>query len=166
MKKIRVCNCIAYVLLVCLILAVSPFVLPKLFGIEPYGILSNSMEPSYPIGSVVYVKKCQSDAVSAGDVITFSLSVQNENVATHRIVEKDDQQQVFITKGDHNQEIDATPVSYQRLIGKVALCVPMLGTFYMWLVSATGIAVCTFSLCMVILLWYFVGKWKKERNGR
>ena len=29
----------------------------RLFGFQVYGVLSGSMEPSYPVGSLVYVKQ-------------------------------------------------------------------------------------------------------------
>lgn len=166
MNKIKVCNVLAYVILFLLILSVSPFILPKVFGYEPYGILSNSMEPELRVGSVVYIKACEPSEVVKGDIITFRTSVQNDTVATHRVMINDAHASEFITKGDHNDEVDATPVAYERLLGKVACSIPLLGTFYLWLVSAMGMALCTFSLMMVILLWYFVGKWKKEMRQK
>lgn len=162
MKKIKLCNILAYVILILLILSVTPFILPKAFGYEPYGILSNSMEPEISVGSVVYVKACDPSEVGKGDIITFKTSVQTNTVATHRVMINDEENMEFITKGDHNDEVDATPVAYSRLLGKVMLHIPMLGSFYLGLVSSLGMAICTFSLMMVILLWYFVGKWKKE----
>lgn len=162
MNRINVCNSLAYVILCFLIVSVVPFVVPKVFGYEPYGILSNSMLPTYDIGSLVYVKKCQPSSVEKGDVITFKQSVTSDNVATHRVMEIDSDLNAFITKGDHNPNVDATPVVFDRLIGKVVLGIPLLGSFYLWLVSIVGVFVCSFSLLMVILLWWLVHKWKKE----
>lgn len=162
MKKIKYCNILAYVMLFALILVVSPFVVPKVFGYEPYGILSNSMEPEYPVGSVVYVKSHAPETIVTGDVITFKTGVVNDSVATHRVVINDSKKRNFVTKGDHNDDVDASAVAYERLLGKVVLCVPMLGNLYLWLVSMFGVATCTFTLIMVITLWLHVAKWKKE----
>lgn len=149
-------------MLFALILVVSPFVVPKVFGYEPYGILSNSMEPEYPVGSVVYVKSHAPENIVKGDVITFKTGVVNDSVATHRVVINDTKKRAFVTKGDHNDDADASAVAYERLLGKVVLCVPMLGNLYLWLVSMFGVATCTFTLIMVITLWLHVAKWKKE----
>lgn len=162
MKKIKYCNILAYVMLIALILVVSPFVIPKIFGYEPYGILSNSMEPDYPVGSVVYVKAQSPESIEKGDVITFKTSVVSDSVATHRVMINDTKKRSFVTKGDHNDDVDATAVAYERLLGKVVLCVPKLGHVYLWLVSMFGVATCTFTLIMVITLWLHVAKWKKE----
>lgn len=162
MMKIRICNIAAYMILILLILAISPFVLPKVFSIEPYGILSNSMEPLYPVGSIVYVKKCLPEDINVDDVITFKQGVASESVATHRVIEKRKSDSVFITKGDNNEEIDAMPIAYERVIGKVMLCIPFLGHFYLWLVSTLGVAVCTFAACVVVILWGLVYNYKKR----
>lgn len=149
-------------MLITLILVVSPFVVPKVFGYEPYGILSNSMEPDYPVGSVVYVKSHAPETIVKGDVITFKTGVVNDSVATHRVVINDIKKRNFVTKGDHNDDVDASAVAYERLLGKVVLCVPMLGNIYLWLVSMFGVATCSFTMIMVITLWLHVAKWKKE----
>ena len=57
----------------------------KIFGFQIYGVLTGSMEPSYPRGSLLYIREVDPDALRIGDVITFSVS---PNVmATHRIVD-------------------------------------------------------------------------------
>ena len=58
----------------------------RVLGLTPYAVLSGSMEPSYPVGSLIYVKKMQPADVRVGDVITF---VVNDEllVATHRVVD-------------------------------------------------------------------------------
>ena len=165
-KNITACNIIAYLIVILLVLLVVPFVVPRLFGIEPYGILSDSMVPSMPVGSVVYVKECEPADVEAGDAITFKLGSAAKNVATHRIVEKDEETKEFITKGDHNDEKDANPVAYERLIGKVVMTVPYLGYIYLWVMSTTGVAVCAFAFFVAGILWFYVAKWKKQLKKR
>ena len=58
----------------------------RALGLTPYAVLSGSMEPTYPVGSLIYVKKMQPADVRVGDAITF---VVNDDllVATHRVVE-------------------------------------------------------------------------------
>ncbi len=58
----------------------------RALGLTPYAVLSGSMEPTYPVGSLIYVKKVDPSEVQVGDAITF---VVNDDllVATHRVVE-------------------------------------------------------------------------------
>ena len=57
----------------------------RLVGFQVFSVLSGSMEPSYHVGSLIYVKKIDPQELKSGDVITFMLD--EDTVATHRIVE-------------------------------------------------------------------------------
>ncbi len=162
MNKIRICNTLAYIFILFIIILVFPFTITKLFGYTPYGIISNSMEPEIPVGSVIYVKDANPKDIQKDDIITFTVSAANNNVATHRVVLNDTKNQQFITKGDNNAEIDTNPVSYQNFLGKVTLCVPLLGYVYKILISFYGMMLCGILLITAIVLWYLVSQWKKE----
>ena len=58
----------------------------RLIGLTPYAVLSGSMEPTYHVGSLIYVKDVAPEAVQIGMPLTF---VVNEDllVATHRVVD-------------------------------------------------------------------------------
>ena len=57
----------------------------RIFGLDIYGVLTGSMEPTYPVGSLIYVKKVDPEELRVRDVITYSLTPNT--VVTHRIVE-------------------------------------------------------------------------------
>ena len=57
----------------------------RLAGIRTFTVLSGSMEPTYHVGSLIYVNKVDSAAIRPGQVITFMLD--ENTVATHRVVE-------------------------------------------------------------------------------
>ena len=57
----------------------------RLFGFQIYTVLSGSMEPKYPVGSLVYVRKIEPEKLEVGDDISFLVS--DKTVVTHRIVE-------------------------------------------------------------------------------
>lgn len=95
-----------------------------------YAITSGSMEPKYPIGSIVFAVPTDPEEIKEGDVISFQMG----NVtATHRVIEVDREAKTFITKGDANENADGSPVDYGRVIGKVKLMLPLLGYVSMWL---------------------------------
>lgn len=162
MNKIKICNALAYIFIIIIIISVLPFVITKPLGYELYGIISDSMEPEIPTGSVIYVKKTNPEEVQKDDIITFTVSADNQNVATHRVVLNDIENQEFYTKGDNNEEMDTNTVSYSNLLGTVSLCIPYLGYFYKILVSFYGMMLCGILLITSIVLWYLVSQWKKE----
>ena len=58
----------------------------RFIGLTPYAVLSGSMEPTYHVGSLIYVKDVDHRDIAIGDPLTF---VVNEDllVATHRVVD-------------------------------------------------------------------------------
>ena len=98
----------------------------RVAGIRPYTVISGSMEPEYPVGSIVYVKDIEVKNVEVGDVITFVLD-DKLNVATHRVVGVDFEEGYSTTKGDANNSNDGSPVYFENYLGKVVACIPYLG---------------------------------------
>ncbi len=96
-----------------------------LFGYRLFYVVSGSMEPTYPVGSILIVG--ESDEYSVSDVITFYS--EDESIKghpnTHRITEitERDGQTAYITKGDANDICDDIPVLRQDVIGKVHFCI-------------------------------------------
>lgn len=95
-------------------------------GFQIFSVLSGSMEPGIPTGSLIVT--IPSREYSVGDVVTHNTSGQSMPV-THRIVEKYEQQGelVFRTKGDANDLEDGGTISIQDIMGKVRLIIPYLG---------------------------------------
>ena len=58
----------------------------RVIGLTPFAVLSGSMEPTYHVGALIYVKDTEPGEIKVGDPITF---VVNEDllVATHRVVD-------------------------------------------------------------------------------
>ena len=134
---------------VLVILAAFPFTLPRIFGIEIYGILTGSMDPACPTGSLVYVKSVNPESLQEKDIVTFQ---KGNLVITHRVVKNDVQKEELITKGDANNANDIQPVAYKQIKGKVALTVPLLGYLALRLNSAAGISVCVIILALGLML--------------
>ena len=92
-----------------------------------YVVLSGSMEPEIPTGSVVVVDGRKKEW-NPGDVITYR---RGNMVVTHRIVEKSEEG--YYTKGDANAEEDAGIVLEKQVIGNVIVALPWLGFGIIWL---------------------------------
>lgn len=110
----------------------------KIFGVQIYTVLSGSMEPTYKVGSLVYVVDTDINELTKGDVITFRVT---ENViATHRIVEIDEgiSERKFRTKGDANDFVDENFVEKDRIIGKPVFTIPYLGYVASFMQTISG----------------------------
>lgn len=102
----------------------------RLAGLQVYTVLSGSMEPEYPVGSLIYVKSVDYTQLEAGDVITFMMD--ETTVATHRIVEvvadeEDSSVLRYCTKGDANEMADGSLVHYKNVVGTPIFTIPWLG---------------------------------------
>lgn len=108
------------------VLAAVSLVLLRVMGYQVFNVVSGSMEPTYSVGDLIYVKSVDPDAVEVGDPITFVLN-ENLVVATHRVIRIDAENRHFYTKGDANETADAAPVHFNNLIGIPQFCIPKLG---------------------------------------
>lgn len=96
--------------LACVLLAVA-LAAPRVLGLTPFVVLSGSMEPTYPVGSLVYVRSVDASELRVGDPVTFTLEGR-EAVATHRVIEVDAESASLRTQGDANDEPDGSPVQF------------------------------------------------------
>lgn len=68
-------------------------------------VLTASMRPAYQPGSIVVVVPVPIEQVAVGDVITYSIPVDDHRIITHRVVEVVEPG-VVRTKGDANNAAD------------------------------------------------------------
>ena len=113
----------AAVILVCIAISMV-FALPRVLGYEMYNVVSGSMEPTIPVGSMIYVKSADGENIREGDIIAF---VSGSSVITHRVTENNLEKHELTTKGDANELEDFSKVPYFNLIGVVKFHVPELG---------------------------------------
>lgn len=102
----------------------------RLVGLQVFTVLSGSMEPTYHVGSLIYVKEVDPFELEAGDVITYMLD--EDTRSTHRIVEvvpdEEDPNVIrFRTKGDANDAVDGSLVHYKNVIGTPVFTIPYAG---------------------------------------
>ena len=133
-----ICSALGTILLIILILGCIPLTVPRAMGYELYTVITGSMEPNVPVGSLVFVKDVDPVEVQEKDVIAFYGGKDSNAIITHRVVENRVFMGDFITKGDANSDNDMNPVEYEELIGRVELSVPYVGTVAQFLTSLEG----------------------------
>jgi signal peptidase len=115
-----------------LLIAVLVIALPTLTKSTPYTVLTSSMTPSYPAGTLVIVKPTDVQQIRIGDVVTYQLESNQPAVVTHRVIQIIEPTtasgtESFITKGDANSLPDAKPVKPVQVRGVVWYAVPYIG---------------------------------------
>jgi signal peptidase len=114
-----------------LLLAVLVVALPMLTKSTPYTVLTSSMNPSYPAGTLVITKPTDAQQIRIGDVITYQIKSGEAAVITHRVIQIIEPAQAgdevkFITKGDANSLADPE-VKPIQVRGVVWYAVPFIG---------------------------------------
>ena len=105
-------------------------VLPRLTGGAALNVLTGSMTPGIPVGSVVLIRPVDPGTLRVGDVATYQISPESHALVTHRIIKiKGSGEDLrFVFKGDANRGPDSTPVPPQAIRGEVWFHVPVLGS--------------------------------------
>lgn len=124
MKKIY--NVVSIIIIALLIVALILFGVPRLFGIRTFSVQSESMSPQYNVGDLLYVRPVEPEDLKVGDAITFVINEEGQ-VATHRIVAIDEENNMVYTKGDANEFMDENPVLFENIVGRVQFDLPHFG---------------------------------------
>ena len=125
----------------------------RLVGFQPFVVLSGSMEPTYHVGSMIYVKSVDPKSIEVGDPITFVIN-EDLDVATHRVIEIDAENQHFYTKGDANDAADGSPVHFNNLVGKPMFTIPKLGYISDWITNPPGMYIAGTGMVVFLILLF------------
>lgn len=98
------------------------------FGLKPVIVVSGSMEPTIPTGSLLMVREVSAATVEVGDIVTVDRQDGN-GLVTHRVVEVEraDQGWSLTLRGDANKVDDPAPYIVTT-VGEAVVHVPFLGT--------------------------------------
>jgi signal peptidase len=122
-------------------------------GFRPEPVLSGSMEPLMPVGSLVVVKATPAASVRVGDVVTFRHPLAPSKQITHRViaVTGTGAGRRFTTKGDALAKRDPWQIALPGQVGRRVTTVPYLGTVMQRLSQRTTLAAIA-ALTTVLLL--------------
>jgi signal peptidase I len=99
-----------------------------LLGWKLQPVRSGSMEPTYPVGSLLVVEPVDASAVRPGMAVTFADPADGGRLVTHRVVQRaPGDRMAFLTQGDANATVDPLPVQSREIRGRVRSHVPLLG---------------------------------------
>lgn len=153
--------------LVILIVLCAVFLMgSRLMGYQVFNVISGSMEPMYSVGDLIYVKEVKPHEIEEGMPITYVLN-EDLVVATHMVIEIDEENQHFYTQGLANETPDATPVHFNNVIGVPKFGIPLLGYVSDFIQNPPGMYITLAGgaiLIAAVFLPDLIGK-KKEEEG-
>lgn len=160
MKKVS--NIFQYVTITIGFIVIVIFLLPRLWGINPYIVLSGSMEETIKTGSVAYVNtNVKADEIKVGDIIAFKI---NTKQVTHRVVEINADNS-FTTKGDANDTVDLVSVKFDNYTGKTIFSIPYLGYILSAMQTKIGYLVLILIAGLNIVLLVFPEDENKDKKN-
>ncbi len=145
-------------LLLALVLACLPLTVPRVFGYQIYTVISGSMEPAIPVGSLLYIQKMEPEEVAEGEVVAYYGTSESGAIITHRVLENRVVMGELITKGDANEKEDLRPVPYGNVIGEVTWSLPGAGRIAERMTSREG-KVLAGGIVVLAVLLQVLGGW-------
>lgn len=110
------------------------FFIPAMLCLTPTVVMSGSMEPEIPVGSIAYIApNISPENIDERDVISYRMG--DKVSVLHRVVDVDRESRRFCTKGDANQSADLGLVEYSQYEGKEIFSIPYLGYIIQFLQS-------------------------------
>ena len=143
------CRTVGVLILAIVIIICGLVTVPKLLGFHIYHVVSGSMVPKIPVGSLVYVMEEEPADVNKGEIIAYQ---GGDSVVIHRVVDNWVFEGKFTTKGDANDEEDLADINYSQFIGVMKYHIPRMGQMLIILDTAMGrfLMVC-FAACGALL---------------
>lgn len=110
------------------IVSILGFALLLFFGLKPQIVISGSMEPTMPTGSLALARPVDARTVQKGDIVTVPRNF-GDGLVTHRVIAIDtteDGTTLLTLRGDANKTADPQPYAVSTA-GLVVFHIPYLG---------------------------------------
>lgn len=159
-----ICSALGTAMLLILVVICIPLTIPRMMGYEIYSVISGSMEPALPVGSLVYIGREEPKNIEKDEVIAFYGAKDSNAIITHRVVENRVVMGEFITKGDANKTNDMNAVPYGNFIGKVEFSLPVRGYVAQLITSIEGKIVAGAVILVALVLQIIASAIEKRRE--
>lgn len=121
---IKVIKALVDALMTFVLVVGTAFIVLFMIGIEPFVVISGSMEPAIETGSLSFVNKhAKYDNIKVNDVIAYTAPTGDK--VTHRVVNITEEG--METQGDRNNTSDGISTNRDNFIGKNIFSIPKLG---------------------------------------
>lgn len=139
---------------------------PHVLGYRTMTVLTNSMSPTIPAGSVIATFPQPAADVDVDDVLTFQTPGENPRIVTHRVIEivEPGHRPVVRTKGDAMDEPDPWTIRLESQAWVTRANVPHAGWILHWAHRDQIRPLLLFALPGLALLVSLVQIWRPRRE--
>ncbi|TET63312.1 signal peptidase I [Candidatus Bathyarchaeota archaeon] len=120
---------------------------------------SHPFEPTLHVGDLIIIQGINPEEIYAaeepyGDIIVFH---RGSELVVHRAIAKREQGTItFQTKGDGNDKPDGNWVSEDKVVGKVVLRIPWLGSVALFMHNSSGISIIIILLVVLVIVEFAI----------
>ena len=152
------------ILLTLIIVIGLAFAFLFIIKIEPYVVLSGSMEPNLHVGSLSFINKhYKYEDVKKDDIIAFK--TDTDVLVAHRVYKIENNE--FVTKGDANEQEDVSNVTKLNYIGKNIFNIPKAGYVIRWIQTKKGKIISgTLIVCLIVSAFFFGDDNDKKKKAK
>lgn len=121
---------VAGLLAVIVFVGLAAIVVPAVSGSTPLTVMTSSMEPDLPPGTLIVVRPTPAEEIKPGDIVTYQLRSGEPTLVTHRVIEQTisaDGEYLFTTQGDANPNPDPGPIREVQIRGTLWYALPWIG---------------------------------------
>lgn len=142
--------CIAFIFLNTYMIVksqINPAKAPDLFGIRPFVVLTESMNPITKIGDLTIVKETKINKLSKNDIIAFKY---NEKIKTIARIVKIEKNKIYVKTNLYESQFDI-PIDY--IEGRYLFKIPKLGKVVLFFQSISGYVI-FFTIIIVLIMMH------------
>lgn len=147
-------------LVILLVLAVGLVGMKFILHISPNVVVSGSMEPTVPTGSVAFIDEKDTD-IEVNDIVAYRES--DTMAIMHRVVGVNDEGQ-YIFKGDANDCEDFSPVNQSQIIGTEVFHIEKVGFLVQNMKTMKGLIIVVTCFVAFFLLGLMVNNSNDEKE--
>jgi signal peptidase I len=161
-------ECVGIVLVLLLLAMVVLALLAPHFGWRADTVLSGSMEPALPVGSVEVTRPVNTDEIAVGDIVTYRCPT-NGQLMSHRVCAVEEGESYgFRTKGDNNEDADPYLIPPENVVGRYYFKVDHAGRVIEYLKTPLGfilLGLCGFALIAAEISTMLEVRWKEAARA-
>lgn len=144
------------------VVSIVAFAAAAVFSVRPLIVISGSMAPGIPTGSLLFAADRSVDDISVGDIVTVDRP-DGSGLITHRVasIDEADGARSLHLQGDANSIPDPAPYS-QAIVGKYLFSIPGAGDVAAFFQNLQGLLIGGAALLGLVALTLFE---PKRRSG-
>lgn len=141
-----------------------------IYGYTAFSVLSGSMRPTLPVGSLVVTRPVDVASLKVGDIVTFHPPAHADVVVTHRIVAREyfppyegaQPTAILTTKGDANTAPDSWRlIAGGQTVQRHVFHIPGLGYVLAWALTRTGVMTLMFAPAILLAIGLLMEVWRR-----